>query len=278
MASGLARRRSARSCRHVVRRDRQRRVRQSPVAMGRRDLRYARARSDACRRLGVRTSRPRSQAHRRAPTNQSAARCRHCARHDRWGPGCAWRGLAGVDAPRRNDLGLLRLRDPIQSRPGVSVLGLAPALASGASGAERHLSRDAGCGLYRAPHVRAESAGRPSRRPVAQHRARPARSGDPLFGRRALEHGDPFRLPGRNLGARHAVHRLRRERGRACDPDRAQAGSLAPRLSAYPLGDLGLPDRPSGLSACPALSANLAVRRHAWKRSGGGGSEPAPFS
>ena len=218
-----------------------------------------------------RTLGARSQAHRRAAAHQSPARRRRRARHDRRRSGCARRGLAGVDAPWPHDLGLLHLCDPVQSRPGVSVLGLAPALAPRASGAERHFPGDAGRRLYRAPALRTEGAGRSRRRTMADDRARPAGSGDCVPGRRARQHGDRLRLSGRNLGAEHAVDRLCRQRRRARDPDRSPAGSFAPRLSAHPLGDLGLPDRPSGLSARPALSANLIVRRSPRQRSGAGG-------
>ena len=56
--------------------------------------------------------------------DQSPARPRHCARYDCRDPGRARRGLARVDASRPHDLGFLHLCDPVQSRPGVSVLGL----------------------------------------------------------------------------------------------------------------------------------------------------------
>ena len=245
--------------------------------MGRRHLRHAWTRGDACRRVGGGTLGARSQAHRRAAPHESPARRRRCARHDCRGSGGARRGLAGVDAPRPHDLGLLHLCDPVQSRPGVSVLGLAPALAASASGAERHFPRDAGRRLYGAPPVRAEGAGRPRRRTMADDRARAAGSGDCVPGRGARQHGDRLRLSGRNLGAEHAVDRLCRQRRRARDPDRTPAGSLAPRLSAHPLGDLGLPDRPSGLSARPALSGNFAVRPIPRRRSGAGRSSRRPL-
>ena len=169
-------------------------------------------RGDAYRRPVPRTRTAGSQAHRRAAAHQSPARPRHCARHDCRNLGRARRGLAGVDAPRPHDLGFLHLCDPVQSRPGVSVLGLAPALASSASGAERHFPRDAGRRLYRASPVRAEGAGRPRRRTMADDRARPAGSGDCVPGRGARQHGDRLRLSGRNLGAGHAVDRLCRQR------------------------------------------------------------------
>ena len=221
---------------------------------------------------GAKSSSPPSRAH------ESPAGRRRCARHDRRDPGCARRGLAGVDASRPHDLGFLHLRDPVQPRPGVSVLGLAPALAAGASGAERHFPRDAGRRLYRAPLVRAEGAGRPGRRAMADDRARAAGSGDRVLGRGARQHGDRLRLSGRNLGESHAVDRLCGQRRRARDPDRTPAGPLASRLSAHPLGDLGLPDRPSGLSARPAFAGNLAVRPIPRRGSGPGGSQPARSS
>ncbi len=145
------------------------------------------------RPVAQRTHGARSQAHRRAAAHQSPARRRRRARHDRRRSGGARRGLAGVDAPGPHDLGLLHLRDPVQSRPGVSVLGLAPALASSASGAERHFPGDAGRGLYRAPALRTEGAGRSRRRTMADDRARPAGSGDCVPGRGARQHGDRLR-------------------------------------------------------------------------------------
>ena len=192
------------------------------------------------------------KAHRGAAPRQSPARPRGGARHDRRDPGRARRSVAGVDASRAHDLGLLCLCDPVQSRRGVPVLGLASALAVGASGARRHLSGDAGRRVCRASHVCAEGSGRPDRRPLAADRARAARPGDPVLAGRARQHGDRLRLSRRNLGAKHAVRRFCGQRRGARDPYRAPAGSVAARLSAHPLGHLGLPDRSSRLFARPS--------------------------
>ena len=227
--------------------------------MGRRQLRHARTRGDAFHRRGRGSPGARSEARRGAAPRQSPARPHDRAPRDCGNPCCPRRRVAGVDAARSDDLGLLRLCDPVQSRRGVPVLGLGPALAVGASGARRGLSGDAGRRLHGAPPVRAEGAGRPDRRPMAANRARAARSDDCVPGCRALEHGNRVRLSRRNLGAKPAVRRLCGERRRARDPCRAPQRSVASRLSAHPLGDLGLPDRPAGLSARPALSGNLGV-------------------
>ena len=72
-----------------------------------------------------------------AAPHQSPARARGHSRDARRDPGRAGRCLAGLDASRRHDLGLLRLCDPVQSRPGVPVLRLASAMASGATGSGR---------------------------------------------------------------------------------------------------------------------------------------------
>ena len=253
-------------------------VRKPAVAMGRRDLRHAWTRGDALRRLGGGTPGARSQAHRRATARQSPARPRRCARHDRRDPGCARRGLAGVDAPGPMTWGFFVY--VIQFNPGQAFqfwawLQLWPRALLAQNVIFLVMQAAAYTGLLmfalRAPVDRTEG-------PMADHRARAAGSGDRVLGRRARQHGDRLRLSRRNLGAEHAVHRLCGQRRRARDPYRASAGSLAPRLSAHPLGDLGLPDRPSGLFACPALPGNLAVRRLARTRVRRRRKSPAPSS
>ena len=137
------------------------RLREHSVAIGRRELRRAGPRGDAYHRRDRRAPGARSQARCGAAPRQSPVRGHRRARHDRRHPGGARRGVAGVDASRSDDLGLLRLCDPVQSRPGVPDLGVGPALAVGASGARLHCAGDAGRRLYRAPAVCAEGAARP---------------------------------------------------------------------------------------------------------------------
>ena len=103
----------------------------------------------------------RSHDGRGAAPRQSSVRDYRSARHPCRHPGGARRCMAGVDASRSDDLGLLRLCDPVQSRPGVPVLGLGPAMAVGASNARLHCAGDAGRGLYRAPAVCAKGPARP---------------------------------------------------------------------------------------------------------------------
>ena len=134
------------------------------------------------------------------------------SRDARRDPGRARRGLAGLDASGRHDLGLLRLCDPVQSRPGVPVLRLASAMASGAAGSGRRFARDAGCGLCRAHAVRAQGAGRPGRRPMARDRTRAAGACDPVLGTDAGEPRNRLRLSRRDLDAKLVSDRFRGQR------------------------------------------------------------------
>ena len=161
VAGGPSRRGSARPCRDALHPGRYRPMRQRSVAIRRGELRRAGPRGEAHHRRDGRAPGARSHIGCGAAPRQSPVRGHRGARHDRRRPGGARRGVAGVDASRGHDLGLLRLCDSVQSRPGVPVLGLGPAVAVGASGARRHCPGDAGRRLYRAPAVCAEGAARP---------------------------------------------------------------------------------------------------------------------
>ncbi len=113
----------ARSCRDALHPGRYRPMRQHSVAIWRGELRRAGPRSEAHPRRDGRAPGARSHGGCGAAPRQSSVRGDRGARHDRRHPGGAWRGMAGVDASRGHDLGLLHLCDSIQSRPGVSSSG-----------------------------------------------------------------------------------------------------------------------------------------------------------
>ena len=67
------------------------------------------------------------------------------------------------------------------------------------------------------------------------------------------------------------LYRLCGQRRRARDFDRPSQGSVAARLPADPLGDLGLPHRPAGLPHCRNLAGDLAAREPVRRGCGDGG-------
>ena len=99
-------------------------------------------------------------------------------------------------------------------------------------------------------------------------RARAAGDLIPVPGCRAHEPRKRVRLPDRIRDAGLDPDRLRGQRRRARDPARTPQGSVAARLPADPLGDLGLPHRPAGLSHRRNLAGDFAARRacSAWAR------------
>ena len=92
---------------------------------------------------------------------------------------------------------------------------------------------------------------------MAEYRAGAAGDFDRVPRCSARGHGKRIRLSRRNLGAKLAVRRLCGQRRGGRDPARSPSRSLAARLSAHPLGHLGLRDRPSGLFARPAVAGDL---------------------
>ena len=207
MAGGPAPRRPARSRRHALHPGRHQSLREQSGPVGWRHLRHAGPRGDAAHRGGGRSAGPHGHSHRRASPALVRAGRRAPAQRDRGSPGRARRGLSGLDPPGPDDLGLLRLYDPVQSRPVVSVLRLAATMAVGAAHSGRRLLRPAGRGLHRIVAVRIAGAGRSRGGPMAPGRARIAGAGSPVPGGRAHESRQRLRLPDR---VRHA----------GLDPDR----------------------------------------------------------
>ena len=118
-------------------------LRQQPRPLGRRHLRPARPEATLVDRGRGRPAGARGQARRGAATPLGRGRHRSRAHPDRRRSGRARRGLARLDPPGPDDLGLLRLRDVFQSGADLPVHRLASAMAAGAAGAE--MSHRASC-------------------------------------------------------------------------------------------------------------------------------------
>ena len=174
MAGGPASGRSARPSRHALRPGRHRGLRDQSRAVGRLHLRPAGPRGDAAAGANARSPGSPGDAGCAATPGQRRGRHRASADAGRRHTRRARRGIPGVDSPRRNDLGLLRLCDRIQSRAVVPVLRFLAAMADRHADARSHELPFAGRGLHRPPAVRAEGPGRPDGGPLALDPARVA--------------------------------------------------------------------------------------------------------
>ena len=146
-------------------------MREHAGPVGRAELRPAGSQGDAAACRDRRSAGAAGDAGGAASATRAGAGLRAAARSDRRHHVRARRGVAGVDPAGPHDLGLLRVRHPVQSGSGVPVLRLASAVAGGTADAGRRRLPDAGGRLYRPAAVRASSAGRPGGRGLAPRRA-----------------------------------------------------------------------------------------------------------
>ena len=224
-------------------------LRQHSRAMGRRQLRPAGAQGDPetrGQRRSARRARSRSSPE---PRPRSAASTSMLALTQLAGVlvvlGAAW--LVWTP-PGPDDLGLFRLCDLFQSRPGL------PVLRPGCSyGRGRSSPRTSSSGVLQAagytgpPPVRPARAGGPDRRAAGVSSSAPCPALAILF--LAVELASLGSLFGfRTEFAMRAALLIgfAVSVGGDRDPDRPARGSLSARLSADPLGHLGLPHRPAG--------------------------------
>ena len=155
--------------------------------------------------------------------------------------------MAGLDAPWRDELGILPLPHLVQPWADLRFLCVPAAMAARAARAiRRGLSRP---GRRARGFIALRPAGshKPDRSRLALARARPAADSARLRGRASCLVGQSFRLRDREHDARHASGRPDLGSMRANHPIDAATAPNAGGLSACALGDLGMPDRPAGI-------------------------------